>query len=287
MKTPLIYISLALALGVVIGVFIQSDSETPDLTTTTPIENTAIVASDRNTTKNSGTDHGSADVSELNRLLQREIRARQLLEQKFEALSRQIANLDSNMRSFKETNDSEQVANNGDSDVSGSDDNWFNEQALIDSGMASSQASELKTYFEQLEMERLYLRDQSIRESWDRAKYREAMQTLAGKEDDLKSRLSESAYDAYLYASGQTNRVAVTSVLASAQAGTAGIISGDHIIRYDNQRIYSGFDLREATSQGSIDDTVALEVERDGKIFQFYLPRGPLGIRMNSVSIAP
>ena len=287
MKSSLIYISLALVIGVVIGVFIQSDSETPDLTSTTPIENTAIAASDRNTTKNPDTDHDSADLNELSRLLQNEIRARQALEQKFEILSRQMADLDSNMQSSRETNDHEQVANDSGSDVSGPDDNWFNEQALIDSGMASSQASELKTYFEQLEMERLYLRDQSIRESWDRAKYREAMQTLADKEDDLKNRLSESEYDAYLYAIGQSNRVAVTSVLASAQAGTAGVIAGDHVIRYDNQRIYNGFDLREATSQGSIDDTVALEVERDGKTLLFYLPRGPLGIRMNSVSIAP
>ena len=113
------------------------------------------------------------------------------------------------------------------------------------------------------------------------------MSVITDKEDALKEQLSESAYDAYLYASGKTNRVAVTSVLASAQAGTVGIQPGDHIIRYDDQRVYSGFELRQATSSGDISDTVALEVERDGKTILFYLPRGPLGIRMNAVSIAP
>ncbi len=287
MRTTLTYITLALIIGIVIGVYIQSGPESPDATKTTAIQNPSIVASDRNAVKNTGTDRVSADINRLNRQFQNEMRARQALELKVEALSRQMAKLDDNLQSFKASNDSKQEASDSDSAVSGSDDNWFNEQALVDSGMSSSRASELKTYFEQLELERLYLRDQSIRESWDRAKYREALQTLTNQEDDLRNQLSESEYDAYLYASGQTNRVAVTSVLASAQAGTAGIKSGDHIIRYDNQRIYSGFDLREATAGGNIEDTVALEVERDGETLQFYLPRGPLGIRMNSVSVAP
>jgi len=287
LRTTLTYITLALVIGIVIGVYIQSDPESPDTTKTTSSQNPAIVASDRDAVKNTGTDSISADINRLNRQFQNEIRARQALELKVEALSQQMAKLDDNLQSFKASNDSEQEANDSDSEVSGSDDNWFNEQALVDSGMSSSRASEIKTYFEQLELERLYLRDQSIREGWDRAKYREALQTLTNQEDDLRNQLSESEYDAYLYASGQTNRVAVTSVLASAQAGTAGIISGDQIIRYDNQRIYNGFDLREATAGGNIDDTVALEVERDGETLQFYLPRGPLGIRMNSVSVAP
>jgi len=270
-----------------VGVVIKSDHDSPGLEKTSLTQSTTIATSDQNATKHPVTGNSSEEIRKLNQLLNKEIRARQALEKKLETLNRQMASLESTMQSFKEAGDSEQVASDVNPDASDPDDKWFNEQALIEGGMASSQALELKTFFEQLELERLYLRDQSIRESWDRAKYREAMQTLANQEDDFRNRLSESEYDAYLYASGQTNRVVVTSVLASAQAGTAGIISGDQIIRYDNQRIYNGFDLREATAGGSIEDTVALEVERDGETLQFYLPRGPLGIRMNSVSVAP
>jgi len=267
--------------------FIKSDQDTPGIDKTSLIQSTTIAASDQNATKYTVTERGSVEIKNLNQLLNKEIRARQALEQKLESLNDQMTNLESIVQSFKEAGDSEQVASDVNPDSSDPDDKWFNEQALIESGMASSRALELKVFFEQLELERLYLRDQSIRENWDRAKYREAMQTLTNQEDDLRNQLSESEYDAYLYASGQTNRVAVTSVLASAQAGTAGIKSGDHIIRYDNQRIYNGFDLREATAAGNIEDTVALEVKRDGETLQFYLPRGPLGIRMNSVSVAP
>ncbi len=287
MQSPVIYISLALAVGVAVGVMIQNGFETPDLTVTTSINNTATMAGDGNSADEFDSARFVADIAELKRLLQYEINARQELEKKFELLSQKGANFDSGSQSFLETESTESVSSDGESDVSTADRGWFNEQALIDSGMGSSQASELKGHFEQLEMERLYLRDRSIRESWSREKYREAVQSLDSKEGELENQLGESMYDSYLYASGRPNRVSVTSVFPSAQAGIAGIVSGDHIIRYDNQRIYNGFDLREATTGGNAGDTVALEVERDGKTIQFYLVRGPLGIRMNSVSVAP
>lgn len=287
MQSPVIYISLALAVGVAVGVMIQNGFETPDLTVTTPINNTATMAGDGNSADEFDSARFVADIAELERLLQYEINARQELEKKFELLSQKGANFDSGSQSFLETESTESVSSDGESDISIADRGWFNEQALIDSGMGSSQASELKGHFEQLEMERLYLRDRSIRESWSREKYREAVRSLDSKEGELENQLGESMYDSYLYASGRPNRVSVTSVFPSAQAGIAGIVSGDHIIRYDNQRIYNGFDLREATTGGNAGDTVALEVERDGKTIQFYLVRGPLGIRMNSVSVAP
>lgn len=164
---------------------------------------------------------------------------------------------------------------------------WFDETVLIDSGMDAALAGELKVYFERLELERLHLRDRAAREGWERGRLREEMQTLGEREQALKDKLGEDGYDAYLYASGQSNRVAVTSVLASAQAAQAGIRAGDHIIRYDNERVYNWRDLRDATRAGEITDTVEVEVERDGERLQFYLARGPLGIRMDSRSIAP
>lgn len=287
MQSPVIYISMALAVGVAVGVMIPNGSDSPDLTVTTSINNTATMAGDGNSADEFDSARFVADIAELERLLQYEINARQDLEKKFELLSQKRASFDSGSQSFLETASTESVSIDGEADVSTADSGWFNEQALIDSGMGSSQASELKGHFEQLEMERLYLRDRSIRESWSREKYREAVQSLDSKEGELENQLGESMYDSYLYASGRPNRVSVTSVFPSAQAGIAGIVSGDHIIRYDNQRIYNGFDLREATTGGNAGDTVALEVERDGKTIQFYLVRGPLGIRMNSVSVAP
>jgi hypothetical protein len=287
MRTHLIIISLALVTGVAIGIFSQNDTETSVVTIPAPNQNTSIVSTDQKAGNNLGTDRSGADIAELNRLLQNEIKARQNLGQRVETLVQQMNSLRNDLQSSERAISSEQGGDDRESDLPVTYRGGFNEQALIDRGMNSSQASELKIYFEQLEMDRLYLRDQSIRESWGREKLAEAMQALESREDDLKSQLGESTYDAYLYAAGRFNRVEVTSVLEKGQAGMAGIMSGDQITRYDNQRIYNGFDLREATASGNIGDSVEVEIVRDGRTMQFYLVRGPLGIRMNSVSAAP
>ncbi len=287
MRTHLIFISLALVTGVAIGIFSQNDTETSVVTIPAPNQNTSIVSTDQKAGNNLGTDRSGADIAELNRLLQNEIKARQNLGQRVETLVQQMNSFRNDLQSSERAISSEQGGDGRESDLPVSYRGGFNEQALIDRGMNSSQASELKIYFEQLEMDRLYLRDQSIRESWGREKLAEAMQALESREDDLKSQLGESTYDAYLYAAGRSNRVEVTSVLEKGQAGMAGIMSGDQITRYDNQRIYNGFDLREVTASGNIGDSVEVEIVRDGRTMQFYLVRGPLGIRMNSVSAAP
>jgi hypothetical protein len=287
MRTHLIIISLALVTGVAIGIFSQNDTETSVVTIPAPNQNTFIVSTDQKAGNNLGTDRSGADIAELNRLLQNEIKARQNLGQRVETLVQQMNSLRNDLQSSERAISSEQGGDDRESDLPVTYRGGFNEQALIDRGMNSSQASELKIYFEQLEMDRLYLRDQSIRESWGREKLAEAMQALESREEDLKSQLGESTYDAYLYAAGRSNRVEVTSVLEKGQAGMAGIMSGDQITRYDNQRIYNGFDLREATASGNIGDSVEVEIVRDGRTMQFYLVRGPLGIRMNSVSAAP
>ena len=286
MQNSVVLAGLALATGIVIGILIELNSDTPDVTATVSEQDQAIVAPDR-TTGVFSTDLASESLSVLERRLDEEIKARKALEKKLAEFNRKITDLERNAQLLVDTNLAAIVEEQDESGLPGSNQRWFNEQALIESGMSDSQARELKISFEQLELERLYLRDQSIREGWDRDRYREALQALDSKEDELKNQLSESEYDSYLYASGQTNRVAVTSVLESAPAATAGIEPGDHIIRYDSQRIYNWRDLRDATSSGTIGNMVSVEVDRDGQTMDFYLARGPLGIRMNSVSVAP
>jgi predicted metalloprotease with PDZ domain len=284
MQAPLIYIALAAAAGIGIGVMLGQQSATSE---------SVPVAMDQAETANAGDGAASRDtaapavvldLTALQRSLQDETRARRALEKKLDRLVRRVAEMGAAMEASPGTVTANDAITN-DAEVAGQ--GWFDEQALIEGGMDSVQASQLKVFFEQLEMERLYLRDQAAREGWDRARLRDEFRQLDDKEESLRDQLGESAYDAYLYASGQSNRVAVTSVLASAQAGQAGIEAGDHILRYDNQRVYNWQDLRTATTSGDISDVVEVEVDRDGETLQFYLARGPLGIRMDSLSVAP
>jgi hypothetical protein len=286
LQTSLVAVGLALVFGIAVGMMISDGPEAPAAKPQTP-EIEQSTAAPEVAGENADT-HARAEpgISELNRLLQNEIRARRALQRKLEALERQVAALDRDKMLGTSQEAVEQES--GDADHIGlPGQGWFDQQALLDSGMDGSLVSELKSTFERLEMERLYLRDQAAREGWDRERIRNEMQLLESTEDDLRERLGESAYDAYLYASGQTNRVAVSSVLESAQAGQAGIKPGDHIIRYDSQPIYNWMELRSATTSGNIGDSVEVEVDRDGETLQFYLMRGPLGIRMDALRVAP
>ena len=284
MQAPLIYVALAAAAGIGIGVILGQQSATSESVPVAEGQAEAANAGDGATSRDTAAPAVVLDLTELQRSLQDEIRARRGLEKKLDRLVRRVAEMGAAMEASPGTVAADDAATN-DSEVAGQ--GWFDEQALIEGGMDSVQASQLKAFFEQLEMERLYLRDQAAREGWDRARLRDEFRQLDDKEESLRDQLGESAYDAYLYASGQSNRVAVTSVLASAQASQAGIEAGDHILRYDNQRVYNWQDLRTATTSGDISDVVEVEVDRDGETLQFYLARGPLGIRMDSLSVAP
>ena len=286
LQTSLVAVGLALVFGIAVGMMISDGPEAPAAKPQTPGIEQPTAAPEVAAENADAGGQAALSIGELNRLLQNEIRARQALQRKLEVLQRQVAALDRDKMLGTSQEAVEQES--GDADHIGlPGQGWFDQQALLDSGMDGSLVSELKSTFERLEMERLYLRDQAAREGWDRERIRNEMQLLESTEDDLRERLGESAYDAYLYASGQTNRVAVSSVLESAQAGQAGIKPGDHIIRYDSQPIYNWRELRSATTSGNIGDSVEVEVDRDGETLQFYLMRGPLGIRMDALRVAP
>lgn len=284
MHVNLIHVALAAAAGIGLGVMLGQEQPMPESASVDMGRVDAVNIGEVDASRDTSAAGVIHDVTELQRSLQDEIRARRALEKKLDSLGSRVAELGTAMRASPGTAATDDaVTSAGDVSARG----WFDEQALVSSGMESMQAEQLKVFYEQLEMERLYLRDQSAREGWDRSRRREEMRQLDDKEESLRDQIGDSAYDAYLYASGQPNRVAVTSVLASAQAGQVGIEAGDHILRYDNQRVYNWRDLRRATTGGDISDMVEVEVDRDGETLQFYLARGPLGIRMNSLSVAP
>lgn len=282
MKSPLLIILASLTIGLAIGLLIKNDSNEPEPVQTSTNENTAVLDNTENKTVQ---ESDNLAIQELQQQLQDEIAARQSLQKQLDGLSRQLAALEQNWQ--QENAEQASQATNANSHSENQEKDWFNTQALIDGGLSSAEANDLKVFFEQQEMNQMFLRDQSIRESWGRQKYRDELQKIEDSSQAFLNQLNDSTYDAYLFASGQSNRVEVTNVLDSSQASSAGIQPGDRIISYDNKRVYSGFELRSATSGGDINESVSVEVERDGEVMELYLSRGPLGIRMNSISVAP
>lgn len=278
------------AIGILIGLLIRQPDRPATMPTTMPTTMPANPASSDSSVLEQPVLEQPVpnDLASISQALQNEIAARAALEARLQALEQRLqatAGRD-NIPLASTGSASNNIA--ADDPAATTAVIGLNEQALIDAGMSTAQAANLKLFYEQLEMEKLTLRDQAIREGWaDTTRYGEALQAIDLKQGQLQDSLDENSYDAYLYATGQSNRVEISSVLASSPAASAGFLPGDQILRYDNQRIYSWRELRDATTQGSTSQTVLVELQRGDQRLQVYLPRGPLGIRMNSISVMP
>jgi len=234
---------------------------------------------------------GREQIESINQLLASEIEAREELQNKLAALQSQFdAFRSSDSATVIDMPDNRQkiVSTQQARRSMTQDRSWFNEAALLEVGIDETEARRLREMYEKNEMDRLYLRDQAIREGWlGQSRYVKEMQTLNSQIAVLQEDLDEETYDAYLYASGKSNRVVVDSTLSNSPAAKAGLAPGDVILKYNNKRIYTAGKLRELTTQGEPNSVVGVELIRNGKLITVYLPIGPLGIRMNSRSVAP
>ena len=162
---------------------------------------------------------------------------------------------------------------------------WFDESVLIERGVPPDEVRQLRERFEAAEMEELYLRDQAAREGWLRRP--RLFQELRDIRTGLRQEIGEDAYDLMLYATGRNNRVVLSDVLATSPALAVGLRAGDVIMRYGGQRVFSASDLRRATRDDDAGATVAVDVLRDGEELRMYLPRGPVGVRLQPVRRSP
>ncbi len=103
----------------------------------------------------------------------------------------------------------------------------------------------------------------------------------------MRDRLGEAGYDRFLYATGVPNRVVIRSVMEGSPAQQAGLRGGDLLLSYDRARVFSWSDLRAGIMEGDANELVSVEVERDDQRLEILLPRGPLGVRLNTARVAP
>lgn len=164
----------------------------------------------------------------------------------------------------------------------------LDESALIAAGFSESEARELRTRYDELQMERLYLRDRAAREGWIAdERWGSALAELRAREAEIASRYGEEAYDWVLYASGRPNRVTIQQVIRDSPAAQAGIEVGDILLRYADERVRDGNELRSATTAGVAGEWVVIEILRDGRNERIRVPRGPIGVTVGADSVAP
>jgi hypothetical protein len=165
---------------------------------------------------------------------------------------------------------------------------WIDEGLLLEAGFAAREVADLRRHFESVELERLFIRHQASREGWIKEpRFRREMFRLAAGAEELREEYGDDAYDWILYASGRENRVVATAVIQDSPAERAALEAGDVVLAYGGQRILRLHDLRNATFNAEVGESMALDVERDGEARRFYVPAGPLGIRLKAVKQVP
>lgn len=161
-------------------------------------------------------------------------------------------------------------------------------QAYLDAGLDPLQVEDIQRRQADLEMQRLYLRDQAIREGWmDSDQYRQRLRELESASGDLRAELGDEAFDRYLYASDRPNRIRVQSLIDGSPAAEAGVRAGDVILSYGEQRILLFGDLTRATTAGEAGTLVRVRLQRGDSRLDVFVPRGPLGVRLGSLTMEP
>lgn len=166
----------------------------------------------------------------------------------------------------------------------------FDPEALIAAGFHRQDVERLRTRLDEIEMKRLYLRDQASRESWiETPRFLQESRALLGELSGLRQEFDDPLYDWMLYSTGHPNRVAVQGVLEGSAGELAGLLRGDLIVRYDEQLVLSAGELRDATIAGRAGELVAVEVQREGESAprRIFVPRGPIGITLGPASQKP
>ena len=70
-------------------------------------------------------------------------------------------------------------------------------------------------------------------------------------------------------------------------AEQSGIQKGDIVLSYDNKRMFSWQELKDATTEGQLGEFVSFNIYRNGEIYSFTVPRGPLGTQLGTTRLAP
>ena len=99
----------------------------------------------------------------------------------------------------------------------------------------------------------------------------------------LRAELGDAEYEQYLQANGRSTSVAVGSVLESSPGQRAGLQSGDQIVSYNGQRVFSFGELSDQTMSATSGQPVVVDIVRDGIPMQVVVDAGPIGISNRSI----
>lgn len=167
-------------------------------------------------------------------------------------------------------------------------DNDVQYTSLVSAGVDPLVAEQFKERSDQWTLQRLELVDQATREGWRRSEqFSERLTALQEERPNIREELGDNNYDRYLFASGESNRVQIASIINGSAAQIAGMENGDVVLSYANERVFTTRELQRATSEGARGEPVQIEVLRFDEQISIELPRGPMGVTLVGRRIEP
>jgi len=156
----------------------------------------------------------------------------------------------------------------------------LDEERLLELGLVESEVRVLRERWDVAQLAKLDLRDRATREGWlMRPRHRLELDRIG---QALRTELGDEAYDQMLYATQQSNRAVVQSVIGGSVAERAGLQPGDEVISYASERIFAPQELSRLTTQGVRGESIRVTFDRGGQRISAVVPRGPLGVRLTA-----
>ena len=258
----LVQFSLVLSMGIAIGYFIDTDK---------PV--TKVVYSEKNP--------GIGDSNSLSVINNQQQNNLQI---EAEELRNRVASLEQQLISQQQT---DSIIQDDDSK-----DDVPTEKLTVDNllkvGVTEMIAQYIIARMSQLDFRLLDLHDRARREGYlNSPRYHKERREIMATAPSLRSTIGNDSYDHYLYTTGQKNRVVVTSVMSDSPADQLGVQKGDIVLNYANEKVLSWQDLRKFTSKGVYGEYVNLNILRNDQLINILVPRGPLGVRLETTVLDP
>jgi ElaB/YqjD/DUF883 family membrane-anchored ribosome-binding protein len=149
---------------------------------------------------------------------------------------------------------------------------------LVKAGFAPDRAEWIVQRESELQMDSM----QAVFEARQSGERLDRSDSRLDPDNALRAEIGDTEYEQYLEANGRSTSVAVGTVLESSPGQRAGLQTGDEIVGYGGQRVFSYGELSERTMSAQPGQSVVVDIIRDGSPMQVVVDAGPIGISNRS-----